>query len=263
MISSFTVLFALIFLGVNLHIDNDGHQTDDIEDVKEDSSFEIIAQRFEASIWDSDYRYYEMDLNEEPISDEEGYYLASIDYTEDRSSYWQAIRHLEYTMAYIKKMGKEEIAQNEDVQKKILGLIDYWLENDYNNNSNWYYNQIGVPYDLADISIMMRDYLDEERIKKISEILNRGTFGRGVDASYVTSSSNDTDFLNISIENAILTQDKVLMKDCFEIVNNLIVIDTQKDTGIQADLSYLGHTLLCCGGAYGATYTDNISWLCT
>lgn len=218
----------------------------------------IIASRFEELVWNQGYRYFEMDITEVPVKSEVGYYLNSVDYAELKPSYWPAIRHLEYTMAYIRNIGQKKLAQRADEREIILGLIDFWIYNDFQNEQNWYYNQIGVPYDLADIAIMMREWLDEEQKEKISIILDRGTVGRGV--KQIVAESNGADFLNISIMNAIITASSNLMKQCVLGIGELIIINDDKDTGIQTDLSYFDYTALCSGGGYAASYIDNISW---
>ncbi|MCI8561812.1 MAG: hypothetical protein HFH03_11960 [Dorea sp.] len=230
-----------------------------VDQAVETRQLEIVASRYDEIVWNQGYRYFEMDISEAPIESKNGYYLGSVDYSESKSSYWPAIRHLEYTMAYIRNIGQEKLAQKPGEREIILGLIDFWICNDFQNEKNWYYNQIGVPYDLADIAIMMGEWLDEGQKEKISEILDRGTVGRGV--RKLVAESNGTDFLNISIMNAIITGSSELMKECALCIGELIIINDDKDTGIQTDLSYFDYTALCSGGAYAATYIDNISWL--
>ena len=221
------------------------------------SDLKTIRDRISEKVWMDGYRYYQMDLSEEPVQSGENYYLSSLDYSDQKASYWEPIRHIEYTMAYIRYIGKEELEGNQGKRSIALGLINYWIENDYQNENNWYYNQIAAPYDLADISIMMWEWMDDKTIESVTKILNRGTINRGAE---LTSNSNGSDFLNISIENAIVSSDSKLLNDCMGAINSLIEITSNKTTGIQDDLTYFDYTVLCSGGAYSATYTNNISW---
>ena len=200
-----------------------------------------------------------MNLEESLSQSADGLYLNSLNYDDQEPSYWQPIRHLEYTMGYIRKAGKQKITDDAKVRNTIIGLIDYWLAKDYTNKNNWYYNEIGVPFDLADISIMVKDYLTDAQLDKIAKILNRGTIGRGPDDKEVYG-SNGTDFIKISIVNAVLTNDYNLLDTCMNRINALITKSDDKYTGIQEDMTYMGATVLYSGGSYSATYMDNISY---
>lgn len=245
------VVVTISFVGCT--IDNQYYKTK----VTNEKDISIIKDRLVFSIMSEDYRYYQMDINEEPIKEpNDGYYLASINYEEQQPSYWQAIRHLEYTMQLVKS-NKEQIANDKDIRAIVLGLIDYWIKNDYQNEPNWYYNQIGVPLDLADISLMMLDYLGEERIEKIAEILDRGTIGRGVEDINVQG-ANGTDFIRISMSNAIITNDVILMNESVSTLNSIIKKGDYKENGIQEDMSYIGNTVLYGGSAYPITFLTNV-----
>lgn len=216
--------------------------------------FQLIRERLISLIMNENYRYYNMSENVELIRlANKEICLSEIDYENQQASFWQAIRHLEYTMSLVKQ---NNIADDDGIRKTAIGLINYWIENDYQNDKNWYYNQIGIPLDLADISLIMLDYLDKKQIDKISVILNRGTIGRGTDAINVHG-SNGSDFIRISIANAIITNDNVLLSQAVECLNSIIKFGDYKKNGIQNDMTYIGNTVLYGGSAYPITFLTN------
>lgn len=234
---------------LRLHIDEDESVVD----------IESITQRIETDVWNGKPRYFQVDLEEKPVHDQNGWYLPSIDYNLQQASKWPAMRHLEYIMAYIRNIGPDGL-ENEGDLEVILGMLDYWLENDFQNDKNWYSNQIGVPYDFADISVMLRGHLDNQRLAKISKILDRGTLSRDISSDSIAANANSTDYMMISLEHAVVCKDGNILLECKEAINNMIAIEGNRRTGIQEDLSYFDYTTLATAGSYGGVYTKNMAY---
>lgn len=178
----------------------------------ENDGIDIVKNRISDIVWKQSFRYCKVSLDEKPIRDDEGnLYLQSIDYKSEIPSEWPVIGHLEYIMAYLRSIGKEQLKNDVEAQKTVIGLLDFWIQHNFRNN-NWYWNQIGVPYDLADICIMFGDYLDKTRLEKIDEILNRGTYGKGQSINEIKPESNSADWMDISIKHAVLFRNEELWK---------------------------------------------------
>lgn len=226
----------------------------------ENDGIDIVKNRISDIVWKQSFRYCKVSIDEKPIRDDEGnLYLQSIDYKSEIPSEWPVIGHLEYIMAYLRSIGKEQLKNDVEAQKTVIGLLDFWIQHDFRNN-NWYWNQIGVPYDLADICIMFGDYLDKTRLEKIDEILNRGTYGKGQSINEIKPESNSTDWMDISIKHAVLFRNEELLETYADKLNELIDYGPFKESGIQTDYSYFCYSALASGGSYSAVYTRNISY---
>ncbi len=231
---------------------------DDVSNNMKD--FDALISRISQDVWNSKRRYKDVTLDEPVKNNQDGYYLSDVDYLDHTSSNWPALSHLEYIIAYIKNIGSDKIRKcSDETYNYINGLIDYWISNDFYND-NWYYNKIALPYEFTDIAIMFKEFLSSDQLQKIKMIIDRGTIGRGISKDDIIPSSNDTDYLLISIRNAIIFNDDLLMKDCIRIVNELIDFGSSYRNGIQADYSYFDYSMLASGGSYGRIYSDNISY---
>ena len=249
-------LFTTIFL---FECQNANNDTPSISNM-EDDEIEVIKNRISDEVWSQSYRYCEVSINEKPVMDDEGgLYLLSIDYNSQKPAEWPVIGHLEYIMSYLRSIGKEQLKYDNKAQKVVVGMLDYWLRHDF-SNTNWYWNQIGIPYDLADICIMFGDYLDKDRLNKIERILNRGTYGKGQSFKDIIPESNSSDWMDISVKHAVIYKNKELLMTCAEHINELIDYGSDKDSGIQKDFSYYCYCVLASGGSYSGVYTRNISY---
>lgn len=188
----------------------------------DNDEIDVIKNRISDIVWKQSYRYCEVSIDEKPIRDDKGnLYLQSIDYKSEKPSEWPVIGHLEYIMSYLRSIGKEKLKDDDEAQKTVIGLLDYWLQHDF-SNKNWYWNQIGVPYDLADICIMFGDYLDKKRLDKIDKILDRGTYGKGQSIDEIKPESNSSDWMDISIKHAVLFRNNELLAKYAIKINELI-----------------------------------------
>ena len=253
----FIYLFVVMLL-VTCGNNNNDKPVDILDDNEE---LQIIKNRICDEVWAQGYRYCEVSLDEKPIKDDKGgYYLASIDYSSNKPAEWPVIGHLEYIMAYLRSIGNERLKTDIVAQKLIKGMLDYWLRNNFKNTNNWYWNQLGVPYDMADICIMFSDYLDNQQLDKIENILDRATYGRDISFDEILPESNSADWMDISIKHAVVYKNKDLLKKYVGVFDRLVDFSKTKGYGIQNDYTYFQYSVLASGGSYAAVYVRNMAY---
>ncbi|MEP6749583.1 MAG: hypothetical protein ABJB86_17730, partial [Bacteroidota bacterium] len=81
-----------------------------------------------------------------------------IDYTDKTRGNWPVNNHLVRlnTMALVYRHNGTKSAGDQELEKKIMTGLNYWLKNDF-ICPNWWYPQIGVPKVLAPLMLLLED----------------------------------------------------------------------------------------------------------
>ena len=238
------------------------YQNSTSNDCKSDEYKEIniIYDQCNKSLWNKEseetYEYY---WNLIRCNNDGQFYYESIDYTSQRSASWPLQAHLIYTKNMLCAYGREEFDNDDEMQEIVLGLMDYWLNNDFICKTNWWPNNIGVPRHIAELTIMIKPYLDDTRLNKISKILDRGTIGKNSEIEQYDA-ANLIDILDISLKRARIYREPDLIHLVSNKVGETIKINSWGENGIQSDFTYFDHgNVLTTGGSYGVVYTEGIS----
>lgn len=257
-----TLLFIAI-LSKTFMIYQNNKCPDDSISVTESIKFREMANIYNLCneiLWNEDnekpYEYYR---NMIKCNTNGEFYYESVDYSSQRSASWPVQSHLIYTKNMLRAYGKENFDNDEEMQEIVLGLMNYWINNDFICETNWWPNNIGVPRHLAEITLMVKPYLNNSMLNKISIILDRGTIGINPDLKEYDA-ANLIDVLDISLKRALIYEDANLIYDVSNKVNQAIMVNSWGENGIQSDYTYFDHgDVLTTGGSYGAVYTEGIS----
>lgn len=165
---------------------------------------------------------------------------------------WKAASHLSHVLTlarWYQVMNRGE-PEKDRMRDTLFRSIDFWLEKDY-QNSNWWWNVIGVPGTLSQIYMLLDDELEGRRREKGIEIIARGKLGM--------TGGNLADVVNISIRRGILERNLDLVSQAVEMMTKEIAVTLGE--GIQPDFSFYQHGTLLYNHGYGAVFLSNCSEL--
>jgi len=173
-----------------------------------------------------------------------------IDYGNQRRSSWPTARHLTNVgvLARAYQSPESRLHGKPELQRAVLGSLDYWLEHDF-QNSNWWWNQIGVPRSLAPILLLMEDDLSPAQRDRGLKILRRAKIGMtGQNLVWVTE---------ITARRGMLEKDPALVAAAYRRIAEEIHVGTGE--GIQADYSFHQHGPCLYSHGYGAGFIVDCS----
>lgn len=164
-----------------------------------------------------------------------------------RNDSWQPQMHLKR----LRTMGRAYVGRGQpfggdaQVRAAVMRGVGYWLDHDF-KNSNWFWNEIGVPADIADLGLMFwTDFTPAQRAKAM-EILGRAKAGRG--------STNVVWYAKIIYRRGLLADDPAVVRQGFDLIaDQLHVMPVQAD-GPQPDGSFVFHGSLLYSFGYGLSF---------
>ncbi|MBN2475519.1 MAG: polysaccharide lyase 8 family protein [Pirellulales bacterium] len=174
----------------------------------------------------------------------------NVDYQSARRSAWPPYRHLAnvgvLTRAY--KSPDSSLRDDPRLRGAVLAALDYWLKHDF-RNSNWWWNEIGVPKGLAPTLLLLKDELTPAQRNRGLEILRRAKIGMtGQNLVWVTE---------ITALRGILEEDADLVDLAYRRIAKEIRVSTGE--GIQADFSFHQHGPCLYNHGYGAAFAADCS----
>lgn len=182
--------------------------------------------------------------------------FSDIDYSDDSATSWAASNHYGRLVQILRVDNGSMIKSDPVFRKKIMSLLRYWVKNDF-LNSNWWYNSIGVPLNLANIAIAVYEYIPEDIREGLLKIISRGT-PKGINREkiYSQTGANKMWDVAITIRYAILTGDKQLIREGVELATSELAYNPQ---GIQPDGSFFQHGGKFYSGGYGCEFIEEFS----
>ena len=177
-----------------------------------------------------------------------------IDYQDQSRSGWKTPGHLGnvFSLAQAYRSPHSKLHGNGELRGALEASLDYWLTHDF-ENSNWWYNQIGVPRSLAPVLLLMGDELSDPRRKKGLEILRRAKIGMtGQNLVWVTE---------ITALRGILERNPELVAAAYRRVAQEISVGTGE--GIQPDFSFHQHGPCLYSHGYGAAFVVDCTRIAT
>lgn len=177
--------------------------------------------------------------------------FSNVPYDDKGPGNWRATAHLSNVLALARWYVTlpPGIPKNQ-VKDALLRTIDFWLDKDP-QNSNWWWNVIGVPGTLSQIYLLLDGELEGRRREKGIEIIARGKLSM--------TGANLADVVNISIRRGILERNLDLVSQAVGMITNEISITLKE--GIQPDFSFYQHGNLLYNHGYGAVFLSNCSEL--
>jgi len=175
-----------------------------------------------------------------------------INYADKTRGGWTVNDHLTrlISMAILYKNAGTKWMGDQELKKKIIAGLDFWLKNDF-ICPNWWYPQIGVPKTLAPLMLMMEETLTPAEMEAGVKILDRAKIGM--------TGQNKVWLSGNVIYRSLLTGDIVSVEAAVKAIQEEIVVS--EGEGIQADYSFHQHGTQQQFGNYGSAYaSDMLKW---
>ncbi|MHB9031152.1 MAG: polysaccharide lyase family 8 super-sandwich domain-containing protein, partial [Candidatus Latescibacterota bacterium] len=165
---------------------------------------------------------------------------------------WRAAAHLSQALPLARRYAAlgENSPERVRLREAIFQALDYWLGKDP-QNSNWWWNVIGVPGTLSQIYILLDEELEGSRRQKGLEIIARGKLSM--------TGANLADVVNITIRRGVIERNIELVTKAVKMMEDEIRISLAE--GIQPDFSFHQHGALLYNHGYGAVFLSNCSEL--
>ncbi|GEP96599.1 polysaccharide lyase family 8 super-sandwich domain-containing protein [Chitinophaga cymbidii] len=140
--------------------------------------------------------------------------------------------------------------------RQINSALDHWLQHRY-QSANWWHNEIGVPRQMRDIILLLRDQLSPDRLRLSLEILDQFL----IREDFV--GGNLIWCADLGMHYGALTGDEALIKRCRDWMVKEIAITTGE--GVQPDYSFHQHGKRLQMYQYGKAFVTEsmrIAWQC-
>lgn len=191
------------------------------------------------------------------------YFWRDIDYSVAFPSDWPASLHPLRILTILRGYGEKKLSDKEFLEK-IVGALKYWSEKDF-INSNWWYNEIGIPQKFGYIGILLYDVADEETKAFLEKMCGRGSktnlpgplsppdwSGRWTGANLIWTAK-------ITAIYALLKNDADCLRLASDLASGEIAVGAAE--GIQKDGSFFQHGPLLYSGGYGRSFAYDIATL--
>ncbi len=174
-----------------------------------------------------------------------------IDYKDRTRSMWKTTFHLQRLQAMVRayRSRGHVLYKNPNLKRSILSALDFWFRKDF-KNSNWWWNEIGVPMALSPTLILMEDNLSKDQRNAGNRLLKRAALG-------------------MTGQNLMWVAKITLIRGCLEDKSEIVVeaskrmadeIRITSKEGIQADFSFHQHGPCLYSGGYGLNFSDTARW---
>ena len=173
-----------------------------------------------------------------------------IAYADTQRANWQLLQHLDRVRNIALVWSNPLSARYHDpaLWQVITGALDHWIKKRY-WNSNWWQNEIGVPRNMRDIIVLLRDRLDSTRLRQALEVMGQYRLQKkGAGANLIWSA-------DLGLHYGAITGDEALIKRCADLITGEIEITT--GDGIQPDYSFHQHGARLQMYQYGAAFLEN------
>lgn len=181
-----------------------------------------------------------------------------IDYTDQTRSGWQAANHYVRMLKILKDFGRDRLLQDAAYSEKMTGALRYWLCHDF-TNPNWWHNDIGMPRNMADLTLMLRPVLSPADYARATELVGRGSMATREDISAKWTGANLIWGAMNTLKHALLTEDEGWVRRAVE--RAAVEVCNDRAEGIQPDGSFFQHGPRLYSGGYGRSFAYDIAQL--
>jgi chondroitin AC lyase len=168
----------------------------------------------------------------------------TIDYGDASVSAWGVAEHLSRTLLMAKACVTpgQSLYGDAPAIRKTLAALQFWLDKDY-TNTNWWWNQIGVPQQIAEIVILIEPDISAAQKTKAMEILKRAPLDyTGANLLWVAG---------INVMRGLVEGDGALVKRAYDRIYAEIRVVGAKEEGVMPDYSFHQHGAQFYSGGYG------------
>lgn len=177
-----------------------------------------------------------------------------IDYSDRRRATWSPSTHVTrmYDMAVAYASPESRYFNSSDILSRIRLSLDYWCTGGIEPCTNWWFNEIRIPWLMGMTALLIKDDMDATDMENAVSVMDSSRFGM--------TGQNKVALAGNMLYRALLTDDCRLAVEARDTILSEIRITT--DEGLQPDWSYHQHGPQMQFGNYGLAYLDRMSyWL--
>ena len=162
--------------------------------------------------------------------------------------HWQRLTALAVTYQQV----QSPLFRSESLKLKLMEGVDYWIMNQ-TNPSNWWWKQIGVPYEMGKVFILLEDVPGQLRLHELLPYMkNAGATDFHIGGRKATG-QNMLWMAFIHVYASALSGNEDGLKSAFTAAANEFKITTAE--GIQPDYSFHQHGALSYAFGYGKDFS--------
>ena len=169
----------------------------------------------------------------------------SVRYEDKSRGLWKGMAHWSNLRVLAEAWNK---TKDEKYRQAVIAGLNYWGKT-MPSNSNWWWQEIGVPRQAIRVILNMQGTIPEETLT-----LMRGTFDR---AKLRGTGQNLFDAAAIHIWKGVIYRDEKMVKDGVAGLMSVIKISPPGKEGLQSDYSFHQHGPQLQFGNYGKGYFEN------
>ncbi len=175
-----------------------------------------------------------------------------VDYGSQERSDWAAAQHLEHTLilANAASLLRDRGKPDEALETQALAALRYWIAKDP-RNPNWWWNSIGTPLLVGEISTLLRPELTGEDKALIRPILERSVWTKYTGANLSWG-------VTIQILRGVLFDEPATVKAGYDRLYEEVHVVPAGKEGIQVDNSFHQHGDQLYSGGYGLDFADDV-----
>lgn len=172
-----------------------------------------------------------------------------IDYSSTDKARWEPYTHLA-------RLERLLLSGEESVKPLCLKLLGFWLNNDF-ICPNWWYNEIGIPMILADVTVILVDSIDKSVRDALLSRIARGIVTPETDLTKrgVYTGANLLWLSSNTMLYALLTEDEELLRFITALAANETV---EAKEGLQSDDTFFQHGPRLYSAGYGRSFVTSI-----
>jgi chondroitin AC lyase len=184
-------------------------------------------------------------------------YWPDINYEDQGIALWNTLNHINRltTMIQALTVNGSTVKNDANLSISVHCALNVWLTNDFQNQNNWWFNQIGVPLPITSQLLMLGDNATSFEIQKITEISYRAAWWlhRPTDVG-----ANVIWMCQCELYRSLATNNITGIEQSFSRMWEDVVISNTTAAGVQPDWAYHFHNTQLMDGSYGVAWANDV-----
>lgn len=187
-----------------------------------------------------------------------GEYFSDIDYSSGAPAGWPLLAHLTRVgalCACYSFLPNSRLYRDVSVKEKIISCLTFWFTHDF-RNTNWWYNDLGVPQAMRMIALYMKDELPQTLLDKLLARLQDNIADKWTGTNRMWFAEN------VLVKAVMLKDEALLARGRACLLETTVVAQQPGVEGIQPDGSFAQHGMQLYNNGYGFSFLSCITkWI--
>ncbi|MBE6560749.1 MAG: hypothetical protein E7662_06460 [Ruminococcaceae bacterium] len=183
-------------------------------------------------------------------------YWEDVLYDDQDRAGWKTMFHLYRIKTILLANGRDRLTADAAYARRMTDALRHWTQRSF-INPNWWFNDIGAPRELSDITLMMMPVLDAESLAGAADWVTHGSLITHPERSERWTGANLIWGVINTVKHALITDDENALRTAVERGAREICIGEKE--GIQTDGSFFQHGPRLYSGGYGRSFAADIA----